>query len=526
MKGSLITEGDSYLHVAIFNYYFESLSSFINSYEIGRPFYPESYPYLLGEPAAGIFPIWLLYKLIGFNQLWSYNLTIQLLLSLNAYFTYRIIRTIAPGIYPLLALTSGLIVSSNGFIAANLDSPNVICFFYGIAAILFYYKMIREKKAYYLLPFLCFILLQMIASMYNFMYVGFFIISITVVHLSSTFRFAQKNLLAVSASFIFLMLCLLFYLYILTGFTDKSAYHFWGANLEEIKAMSISWKDFVRPVKDGLYSDWFNIHSQYWATPLKALFLGFLVSFLGIIGLFKNIKRYPEFFIMVIISLILGAGSYAKLDDHIILLPLGWFFETFDLFGFFRFPFRFYLVVIFIFSILIPIYLNSKIKGPNFRNLIIILFIVLFLIENTPLKRQYFDSNAIFEEGDRLKKKYAHQELSNFLFLPTPEVDGSGGANFNRTEYIYMYYQTQIRKNILNGSDAFMPVTRIELSNVMNSQINTSDENVNSVRNLLKKNKIAQIVFYSAGWGFEEQFLSFETVKQAADQLEIPIEYK
>lgn len=521
IKGSLLTEGDSIYHIAAFNYYYESLLSFFSENQIGQPLSPVSTPYLNGEPAFGIFPIWFLFRILGFNQLWSFNLLLVTLLSLNAFAVFHLTKTMIKRGWSIVFFLSGIFFSSNSFVFANLDFPNVICLFYGLFAVCFYYHYLWKGETKFFVLFILFALAQMISSMYNFMYIGIFAIVITLFHIKTFIRQFNRNFFPVAFVSLLFFIVLTGYLFLLTGFEKSQGIIYGGGTFEEVKTFSISFSELIKPLPASIYSYFISVDGA-WFEYYKTFFTGFILSLFGLLGLYSLRKSNPELVVIFFIALILGLGTYTDKPFGRIILPLGWILDTFDLYGFFRFPYRFFLIVILMFSISSAVYMQLFIKQFNHRYLILFILFLTFIIENNTFSRKHFDSYKIFEEGLALKEKYQSDTFAKYIFLPTPDLFGEEGQNIIRTENIYMFFQTQIRKDIPNGNTAYISEYRKEFNDIMNNSLNYPD----SLYSFLESNNISQIIFYAPEWGFAKQNLSYEQVRKVAEGMNISVDYR
>ena len=82
-----------------------------------------------------------------------------------------------------------------------------------------------------------------------------------------------------------------------------------------------------------------------------------------------------------------------------------------------------------------------------------------------------------------------------------------------------MYWQTCIKKNVVNGYSGFFPKNRIE----MNEALHDFKNDNKSLKSYLKKHNIKHIIYYGRDWGLTDCPVDMETVRGIAKEENIDL---
>jgi hypothetical protein len=264
-----------------------------------------------------------------------------------------------------------------------------------------------------------------------------------------------------------------------------------------VKILSFHWKDFFRVLPGNIYHP--SGPDTFWAFYYKSFFPGILMIILFLWGVILKTYRRKELVLVFLIAFIIGLGTFVVINKQRIMMPLGILFESFDLYGFYRFPFRMFLMMSLVICLFSVVPLDRILSKVKYKWLAACALAVIFLVENIPLRRNYFHSDIYIAEGKFLEKAFSRQPMSTFLFLPTGDFIDGQTNNINRTENIYMYWQTCIRKNVMNGYSSFFPPERRELNKAL---LEYNDRQL--FINYLEKYDVSHIIYYTDKWKMEK----------------------
>ena len=519
-QNSLPADIDSWFYVGAFRYYYEYLIALFRETDIGISYYPHPYPYLNGEPGFGIFPIWLLFRLTGLNDLWTYSLCIAAIFWFNAWGFFQLGRILFPKSGTVSRFTAGFFFAFNSFTLANLDNPNTVCLGPALMAIRSYAQWVEHNQFRSLWAFLFFSLWQLLASAYSFLYEGLFIIIYSITYLPLLFRRVRtKPILTFSTAFL-LAIGTISYLLMQFVLSDKSESYNYSSHAEAVQFISFHPLDFFRALAGSLWyhTELFN----FWILQYKSLFSGFLLTALAIFALFRSYFTRPEFLLTATVAAVIGSGIYTEWNGHRILLPLGWLFETFDLYSFYRAPFRiWFLIMACAMLASIPL-LDIFSRKLQHRKWPFLLMSLVMIIEFTPLPSKIYPSYTVFKDAEALQKTYRSQAMGVYLFLPCGELLNGQTPLINRADYIYMYFQACILKNVVNGYDSFFPPERMEL----NEALRAWQEQPDLLRKYLKKYKVNRVIWFDSSHGYAPMEMPLDHISNTCKELNIPLDIK
>jgi hypothetical protein len=102
------------------------------------------------------------------------------------------------------------------------------------------------------------------------------------------------------------------------------------------------------------------------------------------------------------------------------------------------------------------------------------------LIENIPYKFQYFDSKKYLSVPDILLTFTQSIPKNNILLIAPTSKMTEKKLNINlgevNREYIYMYWQTKLKKTMINGSNGFVPYSSMSIYKSINKSPIEKDE--------------------------------------------------
>jgi len=464
---SLPGNSTSWLALAISNSYSHFFSQLISGEELTSFFYPlkNIFSYGQGAPIPAI--LFLIFKTIGFNDLWSYYFFLTLIFSLSAWaislLAYEYTKSKVPSVFAGFAFTIG------NFIFANIDDPHEIFFFFPVLSLLFLKKFKEQgvKKHFYLAMLLGGI--QIYCSFYIFVFQTIYILGDFLI-LGRRWKTRDfKTLLGGTLIYHFLIFPVIaFHLYALLKLKIINPFD----SMAVIKSCSLMLKDFFAPMEGNIL---YGGRSQgieeplFWSFIRRHAFTGVLFFGLGIIGLANNFKKYSELILLAALGLFIALGPQWVLTENIkFTSPLTFFYEYIPLSLFLRVPLRAFFFTILSLTIGAAFTLK-RFERKLSRPIIAILFIFHFL-ENCPVPLKAFNATYI-EPPSAYLSYFAEKKGRVIIDLPTNLGVAFQNSHrdlfpYNR-EMIYMNWQTKHKQNILGGAHGYWPKSRVELQKLI-----------------------------------------------------------
>jgi hypothetical protein len=515
LNSALISNQDSIYYIAVFNYLQNLFSGIITGQDLEHFFYPDPLPFLNGEPALGIFLMWSILKIFITNNIYTLYALIVAIFSLNSFSVFYLIRQLNKGSSVIVAIISGLVFSFNMFILANIDNVNTIFFAPGILCITIFNSIVFEQKTQkkIVLLFSLLFLFQLTCSIYNFIYVVIFLSLFVLIYFKKNIAFLK----IVRIKYLILYLPLLglsaCYLYFVIFYPGKQNHWSFNIDLDSIKTFSFELKNFISVIPNTLYGS----ERESALFDMKSLFGGYIFYLVVLIGIKSFWKTSKGLLLIPLVCLIIGIGPYVSINETQILMPLGYLFNAIENYSYFRIPYRIYLLILLVLILVFSYGLQLIEKKLSKNKVLIVIIALLIILENIPFKREYTDFTIYQNEGVYLAKLLNQPSINNVLFLPAGDLINRNGdpTVMNRTVYIFMYWQTCIGKNVINGSSAFNPPHTLELNEAFYNSITPHQALVQ----YCKKYKIDCVVHYTEPhWAFDEFNFNQQKIKIILEQ--------
>ena len=459
---------DSWLNLAILKDYANIIDHFVLGTPLSTANFPEGKIFLYGEASFLSAPFyWLLLKLTQ-NDFTAFIGMYVLVYTVNsislAYFVSKFCRVSLP-----VAFLSGLVFSFSAF-NLGLQDNITYCIFFPAFAGLYCLELWLERDTRYLFygAVLCFGL-QIYFSVYNF-FIGLLIVLtwflIKPVWVKTNFR-----LLMPSALLMIILISPFIYLF---GLHNPTAGYRNFISLEIIDHLGFNFADLSRSFSSNfIYGRFFPVQkppSDYWHVGN----LGILSSVFALVGVILAPKRIRFFIVLlVLISVLFAFGPYY--GNANIKSPLYYLYLIAPFLENFKLIFKFYYLIVFGFVMAYTFFLKAMLTYTGnfwFRQVVVLLPVILFLVENVPLNR--------IEEGGQFKILSLDQkELSELrrptcsaMILPayTPTLPNGNNECFAQgrlMEYKYYYLQAHYQFNLINGSNLFIPANRQIVQNIL-----------------------------------------------------------
>jgi hypothetical protein len=471
--GSLPSHWDTWLHLSLYNYYWDYFKSLFNHQEIYYAMWPSQVPYFrYGEMSLLSAVLYWPFKWIIKDDLWAYYLHISSIYALVSFSMYKLSSLFVSKKY--LAILGGLLLTTSNYYLASIDQVNVISAYPSILCIYFLIKWTRSHPPNTLFIASIFYGLQIYASGYLFFYLN---IALTIIalfnwsYLIST-EYLKRILVAGIIGIVIIFPYLYFYL-----FKSQEPFCFnAGRNIDIVSALSIKWDYFSNSLPYNILYG--NRLDRTLLENIKSINLGFIfpmIAFCSLIFL-PTSKEKKIWWSLLILFLLLGIGPIIKILNFNFPSPIyNWILKPLHIDKFLRTPVRAFIPILIILVLLVIKFLEKI----NKRS-IIILIILGILIENIPYKFQYFDSKKYLSVPDILLTFTQSIPKNNILLIAPTSKMTEKKLNINlgevNREYIYMYWQTKLKKTMINGSNGFVPYSSMSIYKSINKSPIEKDE--------------------------------------------------
>lgn len=488
---------DSLAVISLSNDYINRIGSFFSGETPTVFLYPEMHAYKFGESSIGGASLFIFFRLIGFNNIWSYYFFISSIFIFTAFSIFLLSRSYTKN--SLAAFFSGLAFTCSSFTFANIDDSVVFFFAIPALSLLFLKRFLEGKSNYNILAAAILGGIQIYFNLYVFFYQTIFILIVMLFHFKRHRSFPQARWLSASM-LIYLLLPIPFVQFYLHTLNNKQFYDIW-MDLGMNDWATLEWKDFFKVTENNLlYSKvlgWKNTLT-YWLDARKCAFLGFVLPLFAILGMRKAKKWRAEIITAAIIGLILCIGVNVGKSYHPKIVGLNGLLDwAIPSFKYMRVPFRSYFLFIFSLSLLaayslndLQVWLQSKFNKLASKLIVLSIF-ALFIIESIPVPLRQFELGKHLE-APTAYAQFFQDKKEVVLDLPTSIWPGDTSAilhEYNR-ELIYMTWQTQHSNDAVTGLNGYYPLSRIKLQSII------SDLPSRSAFDKLKEYDVTYIVFH------------------------------
>ncbi len=168
LKNSLPGNCDSWLLISLSNQYLLKIDELVTGERYGRAMYPIENLHAYGESTPGCCAMFLLLKLFGLSDLWTYYLYLTAIFALTAFAVYRFATLFMPG-------RAGPIFAGFAFTCSNMAFAHIddsIIYFYALPLTAAYLlvRHLRERRGRYLWAAAAVGGLEVYFSLYVFIY--------------------------------------------------------------------------------------------------------------------------------------------------------------------------------------------------------------------------------------------------------------------------------------------------------------------------------------------------------------------
>lgn len=451
---SLPGNWDTWLYLSLFNYYPDYLVGLLKDLNVYQPFFPDNHPsFVFGEPSFFNSIIYIPIQYLIGSPIWSFYIFICIITSLNALGIFQVAKKIYED--KLTAIISGFLLIFSNYMLSSLDQCNVLSVYpslFSIYYLICFYKTNYRKNIFWASFWGA---IQIYCSGYHFLFL--FIVILVLILFTIKKSIIKEN-------FIWIVMAVLFLLLLISPY----AYIYLFSGLSEIKINPVTesvLKDLSLHLQDFTRSHPYNIlygsnQDESLIFYLHSINPGFILTSLFIMGLFKS--KYKIVFVgLIFVFTILSCGpEILGIQNPVYILM-----KSVGVDQFMRTPIRAFMVILIIACILSAQSLRYIFQNRPFLGICIFIFL---MIENVPFKLQYFQSNAYVNPPENLlavandmnKDEVLWIQPSTLYALDDIVLPGIGQVN---REYIYMYWQTIFKRDMVNGMNGYVPKINAEI---------------------------------------------------------------
>lgn len=463
IAGSLTGDLDSIANLAMFKHLKIFIDSFFNGEAILNFCFPSKHIWFLYGADFGSGIIHIFFNYIGFNDLWANYLYISTLFTLNCFTLFLLINHLIDS-KKWIAFLSAFIFCFSHFTLANLENPNVLIFFPSFSSLIFLlkFKLSASKKDIIISILIGGMLIYL--SPTNFvMHIVLWTIFFFGLGLDSAL-FSKLKLFFFAAVLYFILVIPYVWFFIFKIYNIDVYNLISNENLAFGTSMHLN--NLFNALPEHIYNNNSLDIGYTWLSKIKSAYLG-VAFYFTLFYSFLLLRKDVYIKTLIIIGLIIAIGPYFVINFKIISPSFMYpFFEYLHFDNYIRVPIRYFFISIFAATILIAKLFNHLYS--NGKGAWVIMLFCLIIIENVPLKmekyseRQEIVLNPPTSTFELIKNK---DTWNSILFLPSSLFNYEG----DRQEYIYMYWQTLFKKNIVNGNLAMIPKERMILKELIDS---------------------------------------------------------
>lgn len=470
---SLVGHCDSWYYLSMFNYYYDFIVSFFDESYAYYAYYPSKLPnFIFGELSLFGALIYLPLQYILKDVIWAHFVFITCILTLNATSIYLLVFEIFKS--RCSAFLSGILFVFSNYMLCSLDQQNVISIYPSLFCLYFVVKSFKANQSKFLLWGALCAGIQIYCSGYYFLFLGLVFLVCATIYYKCIVNFYSKPYLWLSGVIILVLIFPYVYLFMFSGLQDLV---FTQMKEENVIGLSVHMDNIFRTHPyNWIYGDKTDKSLLYY---IGSVGLGYSLLVTSIIGIFNIVdSRLRRLLLLItLLGIIVFLGPVVKIGSLSISSPFYDFLKICGLEGYMRTPVRGFMIVLVVLSIISGLYISILIK---FKKWLGIFVILIFLVENVPIKLQKYDSYKYVKVPDVITEKIKKEPYLKALWiLPSRVFEektlpvGIGDAS---REYIYMYWQTQFRKNMINGFGGYYPKTTFEYRNKSDSSL--KEENI------------------------------------------------
>jgi len=468
LSGALLGSTDSLFIPALGNTYINRIQARLSGEFVGQAMYPADIT-RYGESSVGVMGAFMLFRVLGANDVYAMYLTQALEFSLMAFATLLFARHYTRQLS--LALFAALVFTTSNFLWANADDLYVNFYFLPLLSAHFLKEAMEQRRARHLWAAGAVAGLQVYLSVQVFVYQAMILVILLLLSGREWWRaFSLRDKLLAGAAYVLIALPrLLSYLYTVNtlGVVDL-----WPIS-EQINCYYLQPFGFLlSAMPDKLISYGFvqTLSSTDKFTDFCGVrhlgFLGLGIPALAIVGLKGFSKQTAELVLIALAGFVFALGGTVMIGDRELVSPVQLLYEYVPLGTYLRVGLRSYTMFVLAMSVLASLGLQriQQFLAKYGRGLPVGLFFILLLFvlaENVSWPVNRFETVPYPEVPDGYVEFF--QDKPEALILDLPSSSGSWPGY--KDEIMYVLWQTQHERNILGGVFGYYPLTRIKAQN-------------------------------------------------------------
>ena len=499
LNNSFIGNIDIWFYVWQWNDFFDRIT---DTATWGQVLYPEDNFRRLVGSSFGYGLLYTPYKFILGDDVWCFYAVLLTIMVLNGLALSLIFREL--GIDTRIAVVMAVVVFANNYTLSNLENFNAYSLFPGLFSMYLLMRSYKVNKGKWGMLVLSGILagLQVYYSIYLFLF-QWVLLTLLFVYIHE--RHKQIGRLAIW------FVCMV--LVIIPFFAQRaemSEYLNIPALQEQLflsnESHSISFfKDWFRISKGNLIYPAMTDIENPWRYGARSAFFGFATYVLVLLAIIyhlrNSVSRKWKIWLTVALlgTMLVSTGPLFRTSYYAFQTPIGWINTIMPDTLVIRHLFRAHLLTILLFAFISAFYLQHKLKDrPAMMNRLLIVFLVVFVIENIPFKDPVYDYSKYKEPPAALiDALQLIPERSNLFFLPSchiiqSEAQVTDQINPMNREYIYMNWKNFFEYNTFNGRMGYLTNTSYE------NTLLTCNMNATNFDQLIEQNDIDYFIYIRA----------------------------
>lgn len=454
LSGSLMGNWDNWFYMSMFNYYHDYVQAFLLNEEVYSAFFPDKNPpFLYGEPSFFSAFIYLPLQWLTGNEMYAYYIFTSVILSLNAFSLFLISNQIFKNV--IIAFLSGLFLVCSNYQLSSLDQQNVISIYPGLFSIYFILKASHESKPKLLLLTAVFAAIQLYCSGYHFFFLGITWACLALFFSNQVKSWIKEPIVWISVISLIIYVIPFLYIYLFDGI---EAHAINTVDDDILIQLSLHWKNLFQThpynLIYGLKTDRSLLHY------IGSVGIGIMAVVLSISGasILTNHKLKFCLVALVFLGLLFALGPVWSIGSFQIQSPVFLILKLTHLDQYMRTPIRAFIVA------LVPICMVSAFavyKIATWNKYAGFMVLALWAIENIPYQLQKYESERFLEVPETLwnavNKLDGHQAIWIKPSSIHQQVTMPPGLGEINREYIYMFWQTKFKKNMVNGMNGYYP---------------------------------------------------------------------
>ena len=459
MSGSMLGTVDTLFGPALSNTFLNRLRALLSGAFVGQSMYPADIA-RYGETGVGLASIFVLFRAVGFDDIYSLYFTQVCLLASMAFATVLLARQYTQHLSS--AVLAGFIFSASNYVWADVDHLPIHFYFLPLVSAYFLKRAIRQTSPRLLLAAGAAGGLEIYFSVQVYIYQTLILAVIALFGLRELWNgYSLREKCAFAACYALLPLPLvLFYLntVINLGVVDVFPRTQW----EQIYSLQLS--DFRMALPNKLIMYPFTTASEGgWPRVAHSAFVGVAAPVLALVGLKGLSKQRLELVAMGLVGLLFSLGSTIDVGGIQITSPLFLFYRYVPLAQYLRVAHRGYSIFLLAMGILAGLGWERLAERLRKRNNTLprvgLVFAFVFVAaENISWPLNIYETMKY----PAIPQGYVEffRDKPDALILDLPSNSTSWPDYID--EVIYVIWQTKHERNILGGVSGYYPPSRIE----------------------------------------------------------------